>query len=78
MKLLDTPACPSGEAEESRDHALRECSLYAVERSQMLDSVRRAEVGSVYHTDLVSSKENFDALRTFAESWHATRSKLDE
>ncbi|KAF9797172.1 hypothetical protein SFRURICE_000432 [Spodoptera frugiperda] len=70
MKLCGSPVCPCGEEEESRDHALWECSLYAEERSKMLDAIRVAETGPV--------RENFDALRTFAHNWHAIRRSVDD
>lgn len=78
MKLCGSPVCPCGEEEESRDHALWECSLYAEERSRMLDAIRVAETGPVYHQTLVGSRENFDALRTFAHNWHTIRRSVDD
>lgn len=77
LGLCDTPVCPCGEADESRDHALWECSLYAEARSLMLDSIRCAEAGPVFHLELVNSSENFGALRTYAHSWHTIRREFE-
>lgn len=81
LGLCDSAVCPCGEADESRDHALWECRLYADLRSIMLDSVFqtfRNSSGPVYHVELVQSKEAFDAFRTFAHGWHAIRRAYEE
>lgn len=74
----ESAECPCGEYNESRDHALWECVLYADERSEMLDSLKRTMVGPVFHEELVSCEQNFDALRRFAHSWHTKRREFEE
>ncbi|KAJ2937435.1 hypothetical protein O0L34_g18626 [Tuta absoluta] len=77
MRLNETPTCPCGEANESRDHALWECSLYADLRTEMLDSLMRAEIGPVYFSDLISCRENFVSFRKFAHAWHTIRRSFE-
>jgi hypothetical protein len=44
----------------------------------MLDSLKRTTVGPVFHEELVSSEQNFKALRKFAHSWHTKRRCFEE
>lgn len=78
LGLCESAECPCGESDESRDHALWECRLYADERSEMLDALKRTTVGPVFHEELVSSEQNFKALRKFAHSWHTKRRCFEE
>lgn len=78
MALNSTSECGCGAQDETRDHVLWECPLYADLRTEMLDAiVRQGAEGPVYHADLVSSAGNFGRLRKFARSWHQRR-RLEE
>jgi hypothetical protein len=78
LVLCGTAECPCGEDSESRDHALWDCRLYAEERSEMLDSLVRTTVGPVFHEELVSCGQNFEALRKFAHTWHTKRRSFED
>lgn len=79
LGLVDSGACGCGEPEETRDHILWECPLYADLRGDMLGGMVRpgAEEGPIYHADLVGSVDNFGRLRKFARGWHHRR-RLEE
>lgn len=77
MSLCDTPTCYCGSPEETRDHVLWHCELYAEERRQMLNDWCREEIGPVYHQEMVTSKEGFRRLSAFAHKWHKKRKELE-
>lgn len=77
MTLSESPVCPCGEADETRDHALWECQLYEEERQQMLNDWNRNEIGPVYHQEMVNSAEGFRRLRAFAHKRLDIRKEFD-
>lgn len=79
LGLSESGACGCGEPQETRDHVLWYCPLYADLRQELIGATIRAngEMGPIYFEDLVSSAENFGRLRQFARGWHRRR-RLEE
>ena len=78
MSLCDTAKCYCGQADETRDHVLWDCTLYVEERTEMLADWNREEAGPIYHRELVASVEGFRRLKTFAHKWHKRRKEIEQ
>lgn len=71
--LVDSPYCecsvPECQVEQTAEHILWECPLWAMERNIMLNSLNVTS-GVVYYTDLVESRRNFKAFKVFCEAYY--------
>lgn len=73
FKLVPSPLCNCSnsvnEFEQTAHHILWECELWRQERNTMLNSLEVTS-GAVYYMDLVASRSNFRAFRSFCNSYY--------